>query len=182
MKSFGIIFSTLLILSITACQQQEVESDSGGEDIKQIASNFRSESDIVVEPGTENYMGHFDHKGFIEDVFQAIFDGNIQAYDFLDNPMSIEDVKYIYSHQEAAEVEDIETGAIDSIMIEESLNPDDVVKIFTTEDWYFDKKNFKIEKKVVSITFTTLKFDLDGEPIGFEILFKVFFDGRDQLP
>lgn len=181
MKTFILLLFSLIVMSFSACQSNERNTDTSRSDFEQIATNFRSESEIVIQQGTEHYMGQFKHRVFLDYIFEAIYAGEITAYDFLDNPMSIEDVKYIQSHVDTTEMEDFETGLIDTILIEEKLNPDDVVKVFTNEDWFFDKENFTIEKEVVSITFTTLKLDLKGDPIGYEILFKIYFNGRDDL-
>ena len=180
MKTILLHFSILAIISLSSCQPEERHTDIKSEDFVQIASNFRSESEIVIVPGTEHYMGQFSHRVFLDNMFEAIYAGQITAYDFLDNVMSIEDVKYIQSHIDTVAMQDFETGLIDTVLIEEVLNPDDVVKIFTNEDWFFDKENFTVVKKVVSITFTTLKMDLKGDPIGYEILFKIYFNGREE--
>ena len=182
-----ILLSCFVLLQLaTSCQQGEGKYNADytlatDENFKQIAAGFRSEAEIVIVKGTENYMGQFNHRVLIEDMFEAIYSGKIKAYDFMDNPMSIDEVKYIQSHTDTAEIEDIETGKLDSVLIVEELNPDEVVKIFTVEDWYLDKETFRMEKKMISMTLTTLKLDLNGDPIGYEILFKVYLDGRDQL-
>lgn len=181
MKNSVRILIAITMLAITSCQPEVNDSAEIEKNVKKVASNFRSESDIVVAAGTEHYMGQFNHEAFVVEIFKAIYDGKVQAYDFLDNPLSLEEVKYIESHIDTAEVEDIETGFIDTVLIEERLNPDDVVKIFTAEDWYINTENFSLEKKVISVTLTTLKLNLEGDPIGYDILFKVYFDGRDQL-
>lgn len=181
MKNSFLLFTVLSLLSLASCQPENRNTDVKSDDFEKIASNFRSESDIVVQSGTEDYMGQFKHRAFLDNIFDALLAGNIVAYDFMDNPMTVEDVRYLKSHVDTAEIEDFETGKIDTVVIEEELNPDDVVKVFTNEDWYFDKENFTIEKKVISITFTTLKLDLKGDPIGYEILFKIYFNGQEEL-
>ncbi|MBL4754174.1 MAG: hypothetical protein JKY52_11365 [Flavobacteriales bacterium] len=186
MKFPLLFFGLALIQLATSCQQGGGKNDpdyslATDQSYTQIANAFRSESKIVVEEGTENYMGQFNHKLLIEDMFEAIYAGRIKAYDYMDTPLTIEEVQYIQSHTDTADIEDIETGEVESVVIIEELNPDEVVKVFTVEDWYLNKETFKMEKKMISMTLTTLKLNLEGDPIGYEILFKVFLDGRDQL-
>ena len=181
-----IILSTLLAGLLTACQPIN-EADTSGDvtlndNYKQIAFNFRSESEIVIEEGSESYMGRFDNRAMLDEIFEAIYAGKIKAYNFLDDPLSIEEVKYMQSHSDTAEVEDIETGELEMVLITEELNPDEVIKIFTVEDWFLDTETFMMKKKMISMTLTTLKFNREGDPFGYEILFKIYLDGRDQLP
>jgi len=75
-------------------------------------------------------------------------------------------------------LENFETGELESVVITEELNPDDVVKVFMVEDWFLDKETFTMEKRVVSMTLCTLKLDLEGDSIGVEILFKIYLDGK----
>jgi hypothetical protein len=149
-------------------------------DLKQIAFNFRSESNIAVEAGTADYMGRFDHKVLIDDIFEAIYAGKLRAYSFMDDPLTIEEVKYMHSHTDTTLLENFETGEMEAVVITEELNPDDVVRAYVVEDWFLDKETFTMEKRMVSMTLCTLKLDLEGEPIGHEILFKIYLDGRDS--
>ena len=186
MKTPVLLFSLVVLQLATSCQQDGGKRDTDyslatDQSYKQIANAFRSEAEIVVAQGAEDYMGQFNHKILLDDMFEAIYEGRIKAYDHMNNPLTIEEVQYIQSHTDTAEIEDIETGKIESVLIVEELNPDEVVKIFTVEDWYLDKETFRMEKKMISMTLTTLKLNLEGDPIGYEILFKVFLDGRDQL-
>lgn len=186
MKNLILLIASISVTLVSACNQVDEGNSSdaslpSNEGKKQIASNFRSESNIVFEEAAASYMGQFKHREFLALIFDAIYAGNIRAYDFLDDPIPIEDIKYMQSHIDTTEVENIETGVMETVLIEEVLNPDEVVKIFTSEDWFLNKENFTIEKKVISMTLTTLKLDLEGDPIGYEILFKIYLDGRDQL-
>ena len=182
MKNLNLLLAATSFLILSSCQPGGTNNGADGapelnENLKQIAFNFRSESNIVVEDGTADYMGQFDHKVLLDDIFEAIYAGKIQAFDFMDDPLTIEEVQYKQSHTDTTLLENFETGELESVVITEELNPDDVVKVFMVEDWFLDKESFKMEKKVVSMTLCTLKLDLEGDPIGHEILFKIYLDG-----
>ena len=183
MKNLVLLLTATTVILLSSCQPNgNNDGDNGfgtiNENFTQIGFNFRSESDIVVADGTGDYMGRFDHKVLIDEIFEAIYAGKIQAYNFLDDALTIEEVEYLQSHSDTAEVENIETGVLESVLITEELNPDEVVKLFMVEDWFLDKETFTMEKKVVSMTLCTLKLNLEGDPIGYEILFKIYLDGR----
>jgi len=182
MKYPNLLLTAVSCLILVSCQP---DSNNTGEpelnkDFEQIAFNFRSESNIVVEDGTANYMGRFDHKVLINDILEAIYAGKLRAYSFMDDPLTIEEVKYMQSHTDTTLLENFETGEMESVVIIEELNPDDVVKAFVVEDWFLDKETFTMEKRVVSMTLCTLKLNLEGDPIGYDILLKIYLDGRDS--
>jgi len=180
MKTPNLLLAATSFLILSSCEPDD-NSDGApelNENLKQIAFNFRSESYIVVEDGTADYMGQFDHKVLLDDIFEAIYAGKIQAFDFMDDPLTIEEVQYKQSHTDTTLLENFETGELESVVITEELNPDDVVKVFMVEDWFLDKETFKMEKRVVSMTLCTLKLDLEGDSIGVEILFKIYLDGK----
>ena len=181
MKNLNLLLAATSFLILSSCEPDD-NSDGApelNENLKQIAFNFRSEYILPVEAGTAYYMGRFDHKVLIDDIFEAIYAGKIQAFDFMDNPFSIEEVKYMQSHTDTTFLENFETGEMETVVITEELNPDDVVRAYVVEDWFLDKETFTMEKRVVSMTLCTLKLNLEGDPIGDDILFKIYLDGRD---
>jgi len=179
-KYFTILF---LITVISACNNDNVQGDKENILPKsiQLASNFRSETNIITPEGQEIFFGSIDNNRLIDEIFKAIYSGKVQAYDYLDNPMTIEEIKWIESHVDTVFVENFETGNYETLIVEEVLNIEDVVKVFVSEDWYFDKESFNLTKDVINLTLTTLKFDLEGNEIGYEVLFKVYFNGKTPL-
>jgi len=120
MKYLSLICVTATLFLFTSCEQDGGKNAADyslatDPDFKQIATAFRSESEIVVAPGAEDYMGQFNHKVLLDDIFEAIYAGKIIAYDFYDEPLSIEDVKYLHSHTDTAEIENIETGEVEEV-------------------------------------------------------------------
>ena len=116
----------------------------------------------------------------VDATFEAIYNGQIIAYDLLNEPLSIEDIKSIEHSIDTIAVENIQSGEMEMQILEMMLNRStDYVKIFVKENWDFDPKEFKMKKEVVNMTFTKIKFDLEtGESLGYEALFTVYFSGH----
>jgi len=183
MKKTNILFILLLLMSNISCihnSDQAGEVETPPNELK-LASNFRSETNIIVPDGQEVFFGSINNDLLIDEIFKAVYEGKVQAYDYLDNPMTIEEIQWIESHVDTVVVENFETGILDTMIVEEALNKADVVKVFISEDWFFDKESFKLTKDVHNLTLTTLKFDLEGNEIGYEVLFKVYFNGKKPL-
>ena len=147
---------------------------------KFIPENFRSEASIVVSEDDEIWIGSFDNKKLVDATFEAIYNGDIIAYDLLNEPLSIEYIKSIEHSIDTIPIEDIETGEMRMLITEEILNRStDYVKVFVKENWDFDPKEFKMKKEIVNMTFTSIKFDIEtGEALGYEALFTVYFSGH----
>lgn len=175
------LFLVLLIM-LSGCRNDPAADTSGtSQEYMRIAENFRSESSIVVSEEDEIWIGSFDNKKLVDATFEAIYNGDIIAYDLLNEPLSIEYVKSIERSIDTIAVENIETGENEMQIIEQTLNRStDYVKVFVKENWDFDPKEFKMKKEVVNMTFTSIKFDIEtGDALGYEALFTVYFSGHD---
>ena len=181
----------LLILPVTimvSCNQEPAptgewtgeQSPSSG---TLIAEGFRSEALIIFPEEDETWLGKIDQKMLVDAIFDAIYEGRVTPYDFItDDPMTIEDVKAIESSIDTIYIEHFETGEIEMKVVEDRLRRDEITKVFFKEDWYFDKVNFKMEKKVIGISFAVESYDIKGNMRGYEPLFIVYFDDRYPLP
>ena len=181
------MYKLILILSLFffGCGNSSTEDSSiSSVEYFRIAENFRSEASIVVSEDDEVWIGKFDNKKLIDATFEAIYNGDIIAYDLLNEPLSIDFIKSIEHSIDTIVVENFETGEKEMNIIEIMLNRStDYVKVFVKENWDFDPKEFKMKKEVVNMTFTKIKFDLEtGEALGYEALFTVYFSGHQPAP
>ena len=177
--NYLILASSMILMGCSNDPSQEAIVSSN-QSIR-IAENFRSEASIVVSEDDEIWIGKFDTEKLIDATFEAIYNGDIIAYDLLNEPLSIEYVKSIERSIDTIAVENIETGENEMQIIEQTLNRStDYVKVFVKENWDFDPKEFKMKKEVVNMTFTSIKFDIEtGDALGYEALFTVYFSGHD---
>ena len=144
-----------------------------------LAENFRSESSISVPKEDEIWIGSFDNKRLVDVVFDAIYEGKVIAYDLLNNPISKAEIKALEHSIDTAYIENFETGEMEEAVIENQLDRNDIIKIFLREDWIFNEDAFSMKKDVISMTLTTAKFDNDGNMIGYQALFSVYFNGHE---
>ena len=181
----------LLILPITimaSCNQEPAPAGEGtGEQSPSsgtlIAEGFRSEALIIFPEEDERWLGKIDQKMLVDVIFDAIYEGRVTPYDFItDDPMTIEDVKAIESSIDTIYIEHFETGEIEMKVVEDRLRRDEITKVFFKEDWYFDKVNFKMEKKVIGISLAIENYDQNGNFRSYEPLFIIYFDDRYPLP
>lgn len=184
MKSTYIVFALLLGSLLQSCSNgntgNTVNNDvPAQDDLILLASNFRSEAAIIVDSQDEEWIGKFDNMTLVDYIFEKIYDSTLTPYDLLNNILAIEDIKLIEYSLDTIMMENFETGKLYETVVEESLARDEITKIFLREDWYFDKENFNIKKEVVSITLTTKKYDLQGDFLGFRVLFVVYMNGKE---
>jgi len=184
MKSTYLVLVASIALFACSCSNIESEQSSEGntqsaEEHMLLAKNFRSEAAIIVEPQDEEWIGKFDNMALVNDIFKRIYDSTLTPYDLLNNKLPIAEIKLIEYSLDTIYIEDFESGDLNETVVEESLERDEITKIFLREDWYYDKQNFNIEKEVVSITLTTKKFDLEGNFLGYRALFVVYMNGKE---
>lgn len=180
----------LLILPIAIMVSCNQESAPAGEETGEqsslsgtlIAEGFRSEALIIFPKEDETWLGKIDQKILVDIIFNAIYEGRVIPYDFItDDPLTIEDVKAIESSIDTLYIEDFETGEMEMKVVEDELRRDEITKVFFKEDWYFDKVNFKMEKKVIGISLAIENYDKKGNLRGYEPLFIIYFDERYPL-
>lgn len=180
-----------LILPITimvSCNQEPAPAEEGtGEQSHLsgtlIAEGFRSEALIIFPEEDEIWLGKIDQKMLVDAIFDAIYEGRVTPYDFItDDPLTVEDVKAIESSIDTIYIEDFETGEMEMKVVENELRRDEITKVFFKEDWYFDKVNFKMEKKVIGISLAIENYDKNGNLRGYQPLFIIYFDERYPLP
>ena len=168
------------LLFLCSCESQQPTAQEEAEGVV-LAENFRSESSISVPKEDEIWIGSFDNMRLVDAVFDAIYEGRVVAYDLLNNPMSQAEIKELEHSIDTAFIENFETGEIEEAIITNELDRTDIVKIFLREDWIFNEEEFSMDKDVVSMTLTTAKFDNDGNMMGYQALFTVYFSGH-QIP
>jgi hypothetical protein len=177
MKRPFLILMGWLILTIGCNPAEQVnELDSH---LVLLAENFRSESSISVPKDDEIWIGSFDNMKLVNAVFDAVYEGRVKAYDLLNNPLSTEEIKELEYSLDTAYIENFDTGELEAAVIENKLDRNDIVKVFLREDWIFDEEKFVMEKDVVSMTLTTVKFNSEGDMLGYQALFMVYFRGHE---
>lgn len=106
---------------------------------------------------TEKCLKNIDRRGFIETIFNAIYEKNLTAYDYInDTPYTIEEVKELEKS--------------------EGYTREKIGKVQFTEEWYFDKEKLKMFKRVRSIILGYENLDENNDVKYYTALFKVYLD------
>jgi len=178
MKNPFYYYSLACIFFFCSCEPQQPAVQEEPDAII-LAENFRSESSISVPKEDEIWIGSFDNRRLVDVVFDAIYEGKVIAYDLLNNPISKAEIKALEHSIDTAYIENFETGEMEEAVIENQLDRNDIIKIFLREDWIFNEDAFSMKKDVISMTLTTAKFDNEGNMIGYQALFSVYFNGHE---
>jgi hypothetical protein len=93
----------------------------------------------------------------IDDIFDLVYSGKIEAYDFFTkSPLMVKDVQKLES--------------------QDGYSRDHIGKIQFAERWYFDKNTRVFQKEIISMVFGYEIFNSDGTLRGYKPVFKVFMN------
>lgn len=122
----------------------------------------------------ENIEGT-DREALLNNIFERVLAGDIQAYDYFNKPLSVKQVNSIMADTIAQTLmrstEPYEE--YDTIIIH-NIEYTDVEIIRFLEEWKYDEESLKIDKKIIGIC-PVIKV-LVGEEILTRPLFWVYFD------
>ncbi len=114
---------------------------------------------------------------FVNKIMDAAYSGKIQAYDYFNNPLTVEQVKLIgvdTIYQTLKRVyppyDEYDTVIISKFELK------DITKIRFLEEWYIDEDNLEIEKKITGIAPVIEKYDQSGNLLGSQPLFWLYLD------
>jgi len=112
-------------------------------------------------------------------ILDKVYEGKIQAYDYLNKPMSAEEVKNIGKRNDTLLMPSIEPPYEDSVVIiNESLKVSDITKLRFLEEWSIDEKTLVIEKRMLGLSLVKEDFDANGELRGYKPIFWIYFDKK----
>jgi hypothetical protein len=104
-------------------------------------------------------------------------EGKVQAYDYLNTPMTADDVKNIGKRDDTLFMPSMEPPYDDSlVVISERLKISDITKIRFLEEWQINEKTLQISKKVLGMAPMRQDYSPDGEVRGFKPLFWIYFE------
>ena len=118
----------------------------------------------------------------VKKIMEDAYAGKIQAYNYLNQPISAEDVKNIGKRDDTLFMQSLQPPYEDSVtIIHERLKINDITKIRFLEEWCIDEKTLKIDKKVLGFAPMVEDYDDYGNKRGYKLLFWVYFDKRYPL-
>lgn len=109
------------------------------------------------QTGGEDWSGGLNLKEFIYELYQKAVDGKIKTFDpdyipadFVEQ--SIDELKNKAGVSvDTFAVENPTTGEFDTQIVKSDVNMDEIKTLHFTENWFFDKEKFELNKEVVGI-------------------------------
>jgi hypothetical protein len=102
----------------------------------------------------EECLMHLDRRGLVDMVFEAIYRKELVPFDYISSrELTLKDIKNLEDDPE--------------------FSRENVGKIQFNEEWYFDRVNLRMEKRVNSISFGYEVFDVYGNLRGYKPAFMV---------
>lgn len=124
-----------------------------------------------------------DRKSLFVVIKQALNEGLITAYDagpygwdddFAKALTMSEVEEKMFKSRDSVDTED-EFGNSVKKFVEEPLLPGDIVKYRLKEDWVFDKQRSERQVRIIGMAPVKLKFNQDGDVVGEEVMFWLYF-------
>lgn len=145
----------------------------------------RIQYDVIInnpDPGHYWWVNNIEgskREPFIKNLFNAAFSGEMKAYDYFNNPLTIEQLKMIGADtiyrtltRSYAPYDEYDTVIITNLEYE------DVKRIRFLEEWQYDENNIAINKNVVGISPLIERRDSEGNMIAVQPLFWLYFDEK----
>lgn len=108
---------------------------------------------------------------------EGINEGTLTAYEEAD--FQVEMSKTEANDKLTTEVvtfeEDLETGALNEVVVKEPIGGVDIVKYWVKEDWFFDRERSVMEVRIIGILPIIQELNDDGSVKGMKGLFWIYF-------
>jgi hypothetical protein len=160
LNSIMILFSAFVISGCgsDSTGQKEIFSPREKTDASMVADTVIY--DVVIknpnadDHWTEECLSHLDRRGLVDMVFDAVYRNELIPYDYITNrELTVKDIKSLEDDPE--------------------FNRENIGKIQFNEEWYFDRVNLRMEKRVNSISLGYEVFDVNGSLRGYKPAFMV---------
>lgn len=113
---------------------------------------------------------------FINKIINAVLDNKLKAYDYSDKLVTKESFnKMNYFSDTLTELDDV-TGEMKTSIINHDLDKKSIIIVRFTEEWSYNTKTFKFNKRILALSPMTEVLGGQGELRGYRSLFTVYFD------
>jgi hypothetical protein len=130
----------------------------------------------------ENLEG-IKREKFVNLLLDAAFNGKVKVYDYLDNTLLTKaQVDNIACKSDTIKIlrANPPYDEVDTIVVHK-LDRKDINRVTFLEEWNFDEKNFKMEKKVVGIAPAETVYGDSAVIKGYKPLFWIYLDEKYPL-
>jgi len=176
MKKTKIIFPVLLMIFFVSCGNFSKD--------KTVLCD-RIQYDVIINnpnPGHYWWVNNIEgskREPFIQNLINAAFSGEVIAYDYFNNQLTIDQLKMIGADtvyrtliRPFAPYDEYDTVIITK------LDYEDIKRIRFLEEWQYDENEIVVDKKVIGIAPLIEKIDSEGNMLAVQLLFWLYFDEK----
>ena len=179
MKNYLSLLIILFVVALVSCHKSENNKKIITERIQYDV--LIKSPDADMDWWIQNIEGA-KREELVKMILDKVYEGKIQAYDYLNKPITAEEVKNIGKRNDTLLMPSMEPPYEDSlVIINESLKVNDITKLRFLEEWSIDEKTLMIEKRLLGLSLVKEDFDANGELRGYKPLFWIYFDKKYPL-
>ena len=194
MKLFQILSIITIIFFLSSCGENHtkkityyhIKSENPNallatEVIATYVVNLEKEDDNALP-----FLQDFDSNKFIARLINKVLSGDIKAYSYLsDIQLTIDELNICCGKSiDTIIAEDINTGEFVENIVKNEFNQNEVKELVFKEEWYFDDKNFSMEKIVLSLGLVRYYYrddDVNKENLIKTVLFTIHNDDIQNI-
>lgn len=192
------IITFLFFVSIIACQPSAEKKTESNEtaitspmDLSKLSAeiiwanrtghNMKFEvTDSSADMDNRNISPQYPASGeLVNLIFEEVLSGKLKAYSAVDlmnlKEIPIEEINEIGHRIDTITMTDPVTLNDSTIVIEQVLDRKTIKKFSVIQDWFYNKQTKKMETKIIALCPIRERFDDQGNYLGIEPLFYVFF-------
>ena len=174
---FNHLVAVSFLISVFSCQQPDRKHDSLLTERIQYDVTIKS-PDVDYDWWVQNIEGR-SREAFVRRVLEAASNGEVQAYNYFNHPLTPEQVRSIgYRRDTLTFQRAYPPYEFFDTIVEEKIEIRDITRFRFLEEWYFNNNTLEIEKKVLGIAPIVRKYDEHGDLRGYMPLFWVYLDDR----
>lgn len=157
----------------------EDNSSPAPANMKQWAEQVESSINLTVPEDWapedwNNIFRNIDRKSIYADVIDAVLSGKQKAYNFFtDSSLTLDQVKSILDKKVTVLNLDSIAHNAENKVSHEDVGPNTISLMRVREKVYFDKENFKLERKPTALILYVNHYSEDGSFVGYKPLFYV---------
>lgn len=170
---FPILISGIVV-SLSFCTQKEAEDNR-----TLITKKIQYDVPIMNPDASHDWwvrnIEGSDREALLDNIFDKVLSGEIQAYDYFNEPLSVKDIERIMSDTTMAVLQrPYPPYAEYDTTIIYTIERSDVTLLRFLEEWKYDENNLQIDKKVFGIS-PVIEMNVNGMMVT-RPLFWVYMD------
>ncbi len=150
-KVFFAIMALGLIIVFTQCEEEKTDNRTT------ITKKIQYDVPIVNTDASHDWwirnIEGSDREVLLNNIFGRVLSGDVQAYDYFNEPLSVEHVESILTDTLIQTLQRTTAPYAEyDTMIINRIEPSDITLLRFLEEWKYDAKTLQIDKKVYAIS------------------------------